>query len=123
MTNIERGMENAFSSYTPSELCGSALLASLDRIVEQIVAATVKSAPPTHPSHLGCVVMIQPPSTGPMIRVILSIEVMAPKTPPRRLGGAACAMMLVNDGREMLWPNEKRIATKISFHQTSTAAR
>src|SRR5262244_4527383 len=107
-------MENAFSSYTPSELCGSGLLASPDLIVEPISAATVKSAPPTHPSHLGCVVMIQPPSTGPMMRVALSIEVIAPKTPPRRFGGAACAMRLVSDGRETLCPNEKRIATKIN---------
>jgi hypothetical protein len=29
-------------------------------------------------------------------------------------------MTLVNDGREMLCPNERRIVTKISFHQTST---
>src|SRR5262249_57517323 len=72
--------------YTPSERCGSTLLASLDRIVEQIIAATVKSAPPTHPSPLGCVVIIQPPSPAPLMRGTLSIEGMAPKTPAPRWG-------------------------------------
>ena len=31
----------------------------------------------------------------------------APKTPPRRLGGAACAMRLVSDGRETLCPERE----------------
>src|SRR5215471_19428692 len=65
---------------------------SLDRKADPIRAAAVNSAPPTHPTHLGCMVMIHPPSRGPMMRVMLSIEVIAPKTPPRRLGGAAWEM-------------------------------
>lgn len=83
--------------------------------------AIVKNAPLIQPSEDGRHAMMYPPISGAMIRVKLSIEVVAPNTPPLRFGGAFIVRMLVSAGRVMPCPNENITATPISFHQTSTS--
>lgn len=63
--------------------------------------------------------MIQPPMIGATMREKLSIEAVAPSTPPRRCGGAIRVIKLISDGRTILLPSEKKKATKESFHHTS----
>jgi hypothetical protein len=70
-------------------------------IVAAINTAIEKNIPQTQPNHVGWSAMIHPPSTGAMIRVKLSIEVMAPSAPPRRFAGADWVTRLVNEGREI----------------------